>query len=227
MNILLIEDDADLCDAVSFQLRKNGYTVDSCNNGGDADFYIESNVYDAIVLDRLLPVKNGIEIIKDIRNNGNTVPVIMVTAMDGINDRILGLDSGADDYLVKPFSVEELMARLRALMRRPKNISEESILSYADLVLNKDKKSLICGDTSLVLSKKEYMLLEYFIENSEKVLSRDRLIARVWGSDSDIENGNLDNYIHFLRRRLKSVKSKTSIITVYSQGYRLEVLKNV
>jgi two-component system OmpR family response regulator len=222
MRILVIEDNRDLCDAMCFQLRNEGYATDFCYTGEDALYYVLKQSYDGIILDRMLPVMDGLSILKTIRLRKINVPVIMVTAMDGLNDRVDGLDSGADDYLVKPFQMEELLARIRALLRRPPQIEEEEILRYCDIQLDLKKQSVVSGVQTCSLSRREMDLLEYFMRNRNQVLSRERIIAHVWGADTFVESGNLDNYIHFLRRRLKSVASVVQISTVYGVGYRLE-----
>lgn len=224
MRVLMIEDDKDLCDAVSYQLKEDGYAIDVCHNGADALFYAMQGSYDAIILDRMLPELDGLSILKRIRLKNITTPVIMVTAMDGITDRIDGLDSGADDYLVKPFDVMELSARIRALVRRPPKIERTELLGFSDLTLDAGRRILSSPAKSCSLSKRESDLMEYFIRNAEQNLPREILISHVWGPDHFIEDGNLDNYIHFLRRRLKSVQGHAQIKTIRSVGYRLEAV---
>jgi DNA-binding response OmpR family regulator len=168
----------------------------------------------------MLPELDGVSIIKKLRNTGNYVPVIMVTALDGVTDRIDGLDSGADDYLVKPFAVSELTARIRALLRRPRTMEIMNTVSYSDLILNPFELTLTCKGKLLKISKKESMLLEYLITNQTQTLTREQIIYRVWG-ESDIEEGSLDTYVYFLRRHLKSLQSKVAVITVHGLGYHL------
>ena len=222
MRVLLIEDDLDICQAIEVQLNKEGYTTDICTNGEDALFYVIHTSYDAIVLDRLLPGSDGLTIIKEIRQNNIHTPVIMATAMSQISDRIDGLDNGADDYIVKPYDVQELSARIRALTRRPAKVEDVSSLSYADLNLLVNDRELLCNDTRNQLSKRETLLLEYFLQNPEATLTREAIFSHVWGPDAEVEDGNLDNYIHFLRKRLRTLGSRACIRTLHGAGYRLE-----
>lgn len=222
MNILIIEDDKDLCCIMKTELQKNNFKVDICNDGDDAFFYTNSQTYDIIILDRMLPNKDGIEILNQMRKNNICTPVIMVTAMDTIQNKIEGLDSGADDYLVKPFVMEELFARIRALTRRPSQIINNSNLSFSNICLNINQNILESDSTSCTISKRESDLLAFFIKNKSQVLTREMILTRVWGADSDVTDSNLDNFICFLRKRLKTVKSKASLKTIRGVGYRLE-----
>lgn len=222
MRILVVEDNKDLCNAMCFQLQNEGYSTDICHTGEDALYYASMQSYDIIILDRMLPITDGLTILRKIRQKKINIPVIMVTAMDGLHDRIDGLDSGADDYLVKPFAMEELMARIRALARRPQRIEQTELLTYSDMELDIKKQLIKTGNRSCSLSKRETELLEYFMRNPNQVLQRELILSHVWGPDNFIEEGNLDNYIHFLRRRLNSVISSVRIITVHKVGYRLE-----
>lgn len=222
MRLLLIEDDKKLSAAVSRQLEKQGYQTDLCDSGENALYYLTQTIYDVIILDRMLPVLDGLTILEIIRKKGITTPVIMVTALNGISDRIDGLDAGADDYLVKPFAIEELSARIRALTRRPQTIQSGTILHFSNLILDCTNKLLSTAFGSCSLSKKETELLEFFIRNKGQTLERDQLLSRVWGPDSFVTTGNLDNYISFLRRRLKLVQSSCQITTIHGIGYRLE-----
>lgn len=222
MRVLIVEDNKMLSDAMSIQLEKEGYMTDVCARGDEVMYYLEKKVHDLVILDRMLPELDGLTIMSQIRKKNIEVPVIMVTAMNGIYDRIDGLDAGADDYLVKPFAMEELLARIRALLRRPRSIEQNEILEFADLTFDVYKKTMSVHGETMTLSKKEGALLEYFIRNQKQIISREQILARIWGED-EVEEGNIDNYIHFLRRRLNSAKSITKIKTVYGVGYRLEV----
>lgn len=222
MRILLIEDDKKLSAAIARQLEKQGYQIDLCDSGENALFYTNETVYDVIILDRMLPVLDGLSILEIIRKKGILTPVIMTTALDGISDRIDGLDAGADDYLTKPFAIEELSARIRALCRRPKAIQKEKLLQFSNLTLDSKNKLLSTPEKSCCLSKKETELLEFFIQNKGQTLEREQILSRVWGPDTFATNGNLDNYISFLRRRLKLVNSSCRITTIHGIGYRLE-----
>lgn len=205
-----------------FQLQSEGYATDSCNTGEHALYYALQQSYDIIILDRMLPVMDGLSILKSIRKNNIHVPVIMVTAMDGLHDRIDGLDSGADDYLVKPFEMEELLARIRALTRRPHNIEQTEVLQYSNIELDVKKLSIKTESKFCSLSKREKDLLEYFMKHPKQILSREMIYRYVWGPDNFVEDGNLDNYIHFLRRRLKSIDADAHIKTIHSVGYCLD-----
>lgn len=222
MRILIIEDDPALCEALKAQLIQAGYSVDLCASGTDAPFYLMQKNADLILLDRMLPGIDGLTLLRLIRQNNIQTPVILATAMDQIDDRIEGLDCGADDYLVKPYDIKELLARIRALTRRPQQLTETGVLSYLDLTLRTEEYTISCGGKTLTLSKKEAALFEYFLKNPKKTLSRELLLAHVWGADCMVEDGNLDNYIHFLRKRLKTLGSRTALKTVHGVGYRME-----
>lgn len=221
MRILMVEDDKELCRAVAFQLERENYDYDLCHNGQDAFYYIERFSHDLLILDRMLPEMDGLALLQKIRDRGIGVPVIMVTAMNGIHDRVDGLDSGADDYLVKPFDMEELLARIRALLRRPRKIEALDCISYQELVLDKMHSTLTMDDRSVNVSKRESALLEFFMLNPEQILTREQILSRIWG-DTFVEDGNIDNYIYFLRRRLKAIKAWVEIKTIHGIGYRME-----
>lgn len=222
MKVLLIEDDQDLCRALSFTLKKEGYIVDTCFQGDEAIYYGTSSAYDVIILDRMLPMLDGLTIIQILRKNNITTPIIMVTAMNGINDRIDGLDAGADDYLIKPFDIGELLARIRALSRRPRTIESNMVLEFSNFRLDTDLHTLTAESKIISLSNKEACLLEFLIRNRGQILTREQILARVWGLDTLVEDGNLDNYIYFIRRRLKAINCKARIKTIHSVGYQLE-----
>lgn len=224
MRILLVEDDRELCRGMVHHLKNNGYEVDFCHEGNKALFYAEQESYNIIILDRMLPEMDGLAILKGIRKKRISMPVIMVTAMDAVDDRIDGLDSGADDYLVKPFVMDELLARIRALTRRSWDIKKEDLLTFENMTLDTSNQ-VLCSDTeSCALSKKENELLEFFMKNPCHNLPRERILYHVWGADTLVEDGNLDNYIYFLRKRLKSIGGHARIRNIHSVGYRLEGL---
>lgn len=222
MRILLIEDDERLCRSLSFQLEKEGYSTDICLDGEDAFYYIDSNIHDIILLDRMLPGVDGLTILKKMRQAGNITPVILMTALGELNDKVTGLDSGADDYLVKPVAFEELMARIRSMERRPREWKQSNLLSLGDITYDPSSNVLVCNASSVTLSKREGSLMELFLHNKKQTLPRATILSKVWGTDAPIEDGNLDNYIHFLRRRLKGIHSQVSIQTIRGIGYRLE-----
>lgn len=222
MRILLVEDDLELCRFMGFWFEEKRYLADICQNSQDAFYYLNRQVYNVVILDRMLPGMDGIQILQLMRKQGITTPVIMVTALGTLEDRVDGLDAGADDYLVKPFAPEELFARIRALERRPVKMELNRQLEFGDLVLNLSNRVLSKGEKKVELSKKEMDLLEFLIRNKGQILTRELLLNRVWGLDSAVEEGNLDNYIYFLRRRLKQVGSSVTIRTVRSVGYSLK-----
>lgn len=222
MRILLIEDDQDLCRAIMLSLEHAGYETDVCHNGNDALLYTDTQYYDCLILDRMLPGMDGMTLLEVIRRRGIQTPVILATALNGLHDRIHGLDAGADDYLVKPFAIDELLARIRAVTRRPAQLASPQHLTVAGLSLSPDSHQLTFGEHTLTLSKREAALLACLLRNVNQVLTRPLLLSYVWGSDAEVEDGNLDNYIYFLRRRLKSIGASVRIVTIHGVGYRLE-----
>lgn len=227
MRILLVEDDKELCDAIKLQLEQAGYETDSCGQGQDAFYYAAEYPYDAIILDRMLPQMDGLSVLGGLRKMDITTPVIITTALDGINDRIDGLDAGADDYLVKPYAPEELLARIRAVTRRPGQFTRSRTKTFSNVELEPEKRELTGPSGMVQLSKRESALMEYLIRNAGQILPRGMILSYIWGPDSDVEEGNLDNYIYFLRRRLKSVGASAQIKTIHGMGYRLEQGGNV
>ncbi len=221
MRVLIIEDDKKQSYLLQFQLEQEKFTVDACFDGDDADYYLRQNVYDIILMDRLLPHKDGITILKEMREKNNTTPVIMLTALGELGDKISGLDSGADDYLVKPFEFDELMARIRCLLRRPSNMENINHIKLGDVTYNCEENVLTGPAESCTLSQKEGDLMMLFLRNPNQTLSRNTILTRIWGIDYEIDDGNLDNYIYFIRRRLKNIESKLNILTVRGVGYRL------
>ena len=224
MRVLLLEDDLNLCDTIEEALGKESYSVDSCHDGETAMLYaLNTDLgYELAIVDRMLPIIDGLTIIKSMRRKGINIPVIIITGMSALDDRIDGLDGGADDYLVKPFHVRELLARVRALTRRPYEMKETNILTYADLTFDRVNRLLQKGSQSLTLTAKETELLYSLMRTPETQLTKEQLILRVWGADSNIEPGNVENYISFLRKRLKELQSQCEIRTVYGSGYKLE-----
>ena len=221
MRILLAEDDEQLNKTLCFQLESKGFSVDSCFDGEEAFYYGEQNIYDVILLDRMLPYKEGTEVLTSLRERGISTPVILITALGTLSDKVTGLDLGADDYLVKPFAFEELLARIRCVTRRPHTITGDELLSVSDISLDINDCRLSGPGGECSLSKREAALLEAFLRRKDQSLSRSLLLLKVWGPDSDVEEGNLDNYIHFLRRRLRTVNSRVEIKTIRGIGYCL------
>ena len=220
----LIEDDRELCRSIRRELEKNGYMVECCSDGETAMFYALNTDYgyDIAIVDRMLPVIDGLTIIRAMRQKNIQIPVIIITGMSALDDRVDGLDGGADDYLVKPFHIRELLARVRALTRRPHQIQDAELLTCGDLRFDTSTRTLQCSQRKVALTAKEAELLGTLMRQPEAVFSREQLVLKVWGSDSDIEPGNVDNYISFLRRRLRELGSACQIKTIYGTGYRLE-----
>lgn len=222
MKLLLVEDEKQLSEALQQILIKNKYSVDAVYSGDEGLDYALTGVYDVIILDIMLPKLNGIEILKMIRKRKISTPVILLTAKGSVEDRILGLDSGADDYLPKPFSPDELLARLRALTRRNGDFINENILEFSDIKLNLSTYDMEVNDNSITLTQKEFEILKYFMQRPKLVVSKDDLITKLWGFDSDIEHNNIEVYISFLRKKLAYVESNVKITTIRRVGYRLE-----
>ena len=221
MRILVIEDDSALCEALSLHLTREGYSVDICQNGADAEYYLKRGEYGAIILDRMLPEADGLSILKRSRAAGLTTPVLMLTALDTVSDRTDGLDAGADDYLGKPFAMAELLSRLRALLRRPSAMRGRSELKFSDMILLPNERIIKRDGQELTLSGRECAMLELFFENAGCVLSRSQILGRVWGGDELVEEGNVDNYIYFVRRRLRALGSSAVIKSVHGVGYQM------
>ena len=222
MKLLLVEDEKQLSEALQQILIKNKYSVDAVYSGDEGLDYALTGVYDVIILDIMLPKLNGIEILKMIRKRKISTPVILLTAKGSVEDRILGLDSGADDYLPKPFSPDELLARLRALTRRNGDFINENILEFSDIRLNLSTYDMEVNDNSITLTQKEFEILKYFMQRPKLVVSKDDLITKLWGFDSDVEHNNIEVYISFLRKKLAYVESDVKITTIRRVGYRLE-----
>ena len=222
MRILLAEDDRDLNKALTWQLKGQGYSVDACYDGDEALYFGEQNIYDVILLDRMLPCQEGTEVLTALRRQAVNVPIIMITALGTLQDKILGLDLGADDYLVKPFEFEELLARIRCVTRRSTVLNAQpDMISYHDVTWSARDMCLTGPDGDTTLSRREGSLLESFLHLPEQTHARETLLLKVWGPDTDVEDGNLDNYVYFLRRRLKTVGSSLQIKTIRGVGYKL------
>ena len=218
MRILLAEDDKHLNETLAYQLTSQHFTVDSCFDGEEALFYGEQNIYDVILLDRMLPYMAGTDVLTALRQKGIATPIILITALGTLSDKVTGLDLGADDYLVKPFAFEELLARIRCVSRRPHTLTVNDTFSVADISWKESECILTGPSGSCTLSKKEAALMDIFVHSLGKTLQRSTILLKVWGPDSDIEEGNLDNYIHFLRRRLKITGSTLQIKTILICG---------
>lgn len=222
MRLLLIEDDEKFCELLIFQLKKEKHEVDVCHDGRDGLDLLMQNAHDLVLLDRMLPTMNGLLVLKKARSAGVTTPVILITALGELYDRIEGLDSGADDYIVKPFEFEELSARIRSLGRRSGRYEDDGLLSFQDITYDHSLRMLYGPENELALSKREGLLLEAFLREPAQVIHRMILFSRVWGVDAPVEESNLDTYIHFLRKRLGFVGSRLNIKTVRGIGYIIE-----
>jgi len=208
---------------VTFHLTQEGYTVDTCTDGDDGLHWARQQAYNLILLDRMLPVMNGISVLKRLRKDGVSTPVLILTALGTIQERVEGLDAGADDYLVKPFAVEELLARVRAMCRRPQKIDIVGLITIADVTFDAARSSLLGKLGACRLSTRELRLAEVLFQNMNQTIPRSILLARVWGPDAGVEEGNLESYIYFLRRHLLAVGSNLQIKTMRGVGYMLEV----
>ncbi|OWR31934.1 DNA-binding response regulator [Saccharibacillus sp. O23] len=222
MRILIVEDEQHLAEALSQILRKNNYSVDVVHDGEDGLDYALSDIYDLLLLDIMLPGRDGISILKTIRGKGMSVPVILLTAKGETPDKIAGLDYGADDYVAKPFSSDELMARIRAALRRKGEVMPEDALKYGDLELNASNPKLTVGGKEIKLNPKECELLELLILRKQSVTSKEQIIEKLWGFDSEAEHNNVEVYISFLRKKLNFLGSRTRITTIRGIGYVLE-----
>lgn len=224
MKILLVEDDKNLSATIAEQLQKEGYKVDCCYDGETA-LSLSLNTeysYDIVLLDRMLPIIDGLTVLKAMRQKQIYTPVLIITGLGELDDKIDGLDCGADDYLVKPFHVKELLARIRALTRRPVEVKDMDMPTAFGLVLDTKHRRLIYKNQSVMLTQRETDMIAVFVEKPDKVHSRNQLLWQVWGNSSEVEDGNIDNYIHFLRKRLRELDCNVNIKTIYGTGYRLE-----
>jgi len=224
MRILIIEDEMGLVDALTAILTKEKYSVDAVYDGLSGYEYALSNIYDAIILDVMLPKLNGFEVLKKLRREKVQTPVLMLTAKSELEDKVLGLNTGADDYLTKPFETAELLARIRALTRRRGEISEDN-LKYGDLTLRRRTYELYCDDNSVKLGMKEFQILELLMINSNQIVTKEQITEKIWGYDDDAEYNNVEVYISFVRKKINFVGAKVRIKTTRGIGYSLEVFK--
>lgn len=222
MRILVVEDETRLADALAQILLENKYMVDVAHDGQDGLDYAMSGIYDAMILDVMLPRKNGFEIAAEMRRQKNQTPILMLTAKDAIPDKVTGLDSGADDYMTKPFAPEELLARLRAMTRRQGEVVLDE-MSFEDLTLNLSTCDLKCGVKSVHLNFKEFEIFKLLMANSPQVTTKETLIVKVWGYESGAEDNNVEAYISFLRKKLYFLGSRVGIAVLRKIGYHLEV----
>ncbi len=221
MRLLIAEDELDLAEALTVFFQKNHFAVDAVNDGADAYEYAVSGEYDAIILDVMMPKMNGIDVLRRLRAEGIKTPVMMLTAKGMKDDRITGFNAGADDYLPKPFEPDELICRVRAMLRRGENY-RPSALSFGDLSLDPSNGLLSCADRSVRLSGREYQVMELFMRSPNVVFSADKIMERVWGWDSDAEINVIWVHISNLRKKLRSIGSEITVRAVRGLGYALE-----
>ncbi len=224
MRILVVEDEETIADIIAVKLRDEKYEVDTSYDGEDGLYKALSNIYDLIILDIMLPKMNGLEILKEIKENDVNSKVIMLTAKSELEDKLKGFDAGADDYVTKPFHIEELIARVNVQLRNKGNSKVKDILEYSDLSLNIRTSTLTCLSTneSINIPYREFLLLEYFMNNKEQIISKEQIYDKVWGIDTDYESNNLEAYLSFLRKKIKIIGSKVSIKAVRNLGYKME-----
>lgn len=221
MRLLLAEDETELSKAIATMLKRSNYSVDAVYNGQDALDYLMAGNYDGAILDIMMPKMDGITVLKKLRAQGNAVPVLMLTAKAEIDDRVNGLDSGADDYLTKPFSMKELLARIRAMTRRQTDTTC-SVLSFGNIRLDQVSFMLSSPKDSLRLSNKEFQLLEMLMVNPGQIIPVDRFMEKIWGFDSDAEQNVVWVYLSYLRKKLSALDANVSIKAVRGLGYTLE-----
>ena len=225
MRILLAEDEIALSGALAAILKHNNYSVDIVHDGQAALEYLESEIYDLLILDIMMPKKDGITVLKELRKHNNQIPVIMLTAKSEIDDKILGLDCGADDYVTKPFVAKELLARIRAVTRRKSGVAD-NVLSFGNVVLNRATYELSVKENSAKLGHKEFQMFEMLMENPSGVISVERFMEKIWGYDSETEMSVVWTYISFLRKKLTGLGANVQIKANRNVGYSLEQIND-
>lgn len=225
MRILVVEDEFSLADIIATKLKKIKYSVDIALNGESGLDDALSDIYDLIILDVMLPNINGIEILKEIKKNNIKAKIIMLTAKSSLDDKLLGFEYGANDYLTKPFHIEELIARVNAQLRNDNKNMIKDVIKYGDLELNIRTSTLLCvkNNESISIPYREFLLLEYFMNNSNQIIAKEQIYDKVWGiNNSDFESNNLEAYLSFIRKKLKMIDSRVNIKAVRGLGYKLE-----
>lgn len=220
MKILLAEDEKSLSKALVSILKRSNYLVDAVYNGQEALEYLQTGVYDLLILDIMMPKKDGISVLKELRQKGNSIPVLILTAKSELDDKVLGLDCGADDYLTKPFVIKELLARIRALSRRI-NRHIDDILAYGNITLNRSTFELSNGNDKIILLNKEFQMLELLMLNPNVVVPTERIMDKIWGYDSDSDINVVWTYVSYLRRKLDSLNANFKIKATRNIGYSL------
>lgn len=221
MRLLLAEDEKELSAALTAIFKHNNYSVDAVYNGKDALDYLQTDLYDAAILDIMMPKMDGLTVLKKIREQGSNVPIIMLTAVSGVDNKVTGLDLGADDYLTKPFSTKELLARIRAITRRKEDLTN-SVLTFADLNLNRSTYELSCGNEHIKLSNKDFQMLEMLMVSPGQIISTEQFMDKIWGYDSNAELNVVWVYISNLRKKLNQIHSEVTIKATRNLGYSVE-----
>ena len=224
MRLLLAEDEEELSEALAAVLRHNNYSVDTVYDGQEALDYLEGQEYDGVILDIMMPKKSGIEVLKTVRAHKNQVPVLLLTAKTQVDDRVEGLDAGADDYLGKPFAMKELLARVRAMTRRREGLTD-NLLTIGNLSLNRLTFELSVGEEKVRLANKDFQMMEMLMVNPGQIISTERFMEKIWGYDSETEISVVWVYVSNLRKRLAALGADVEIKAVRNQGYSLELKK--
>jgi DNA-binding response OmpR family regulator len=218
LRLLVVEDEPSLLSIITKRLKEEGYGVDSAKDGREGENYISSAEYDCIILDIMIPFQDGLTLLRKIRSKNISAPVLLLTAKDSIADRVTGLDSGADDYLVKPFSFDELLARVRAMLRRHKD-KKSTVLSVGDLVMDTVTRQVQRGGKAIELTSKEYSILEYFLRNKNRVLTKSQIAEHVWNYDFEYNSNIVEVYVRYLRRKMDEEFKNKLIHTIRGGGY--------
>ena len=221
MRLLLVEDSVSLSDSLKTILEKENYEVQCVYDGEEGLMYAQSGIYDLIILDVMMPKKNGFEVLQELRNKKITTPIIMLTALSQELNKVQGLDLGADDYLPKPFSTLELLARIRALLRRRGDVLTDNTMSYGNVSLNLSSYTISNGDKSVKLSNKECEIIRYLFEKPKFVAEKDALVNKVWGFENDFESNSLEVFMSFVRKKLTFINANFSIQSIRGVGYQL------
>ena len=221
MKILIAEDDSSLLKALSSILKKNNYSVDAVDNGGDAFDYLVSGTYDAAILDIMMPIKDGVTVLTEARKRGIATPVLLLTAKSEIDDKINGLDSGANDYLTKPFDVRELLARLRVITRKTE-LQQDNLIRFGNITLNTGSYELSAPSGSYKLANKEYQTMLLLMRSPNTIIAPSRFLENIWDLDSKAEDNTVWTYISYLRRKLEAIHANVEINTMRGAGYILE-----
>jgi DNA-binding response OmpR family regulator len=218
LRLLVVEDEPSLLSIITKRLKEEGYGVDSAKDGREGENYISSADYDCIILDIMIPFQDGLTLLRKIRAKNISAPVLLLTAKDSISDRVTGLDSGADDYLIKPFSFDELLARVRAMLRRHKD-KKNTVLSVGDLEMDTITREVKRGSKVIELTSKEYSILEYFLRNKNRVLTKSQIAEHVWNYDFEYNSNIVEVYVRYLRRKMDDEFKNKLIHTIRGGGY--------